>query len=374
MAKIAKQDSDQLADVIAGGLNKFFTEEKIAYISTEETPTDLVSFVSTGCAPLDLAISNRPNGGIPFGRITEITGLESSGKSLLCAHAMANTQKEDGVAVLIDTETAVNWEFFEAVGIRRDKNWVYARLNNIEDIFTCIENIIETVRRSNKNKPVIIVVDSLAAASTKKELEGTYDTQGYNTNKAILIGQALRKITSTIGTEKIALVFTNQLRQKLNAMPFGDQYTTSGGKAVPYHASVRIRITQVGKITKKNDTGKETIGVTVKAQVVKNRLGPPFRSAEFDIFFDRGIDNYGSWLKFLRDKGVVQGKSNALTYNSENLNKEFKFEEKEWKKLLDSNSDLHKDIYLKLCESYIMSYKSEDLTTEDFDVQSFSED
>ncbi len=371
---MAKQDSEQLADIIASGLNKFFKDEKIAFVSDEETPTDLVSFVSTGCSPLDLAISNRPNGGIPYGRITEITGLEASGKSLLCAHAMANTQKEGGIAILIDTETAVNWEFFEAVGVRRDKNWVYARLNNVEDIFTCIENIIETVRRSNKNKPVIIVVDSLAAASTKKELEGTYDTQGYATNKAILIGQALRKITSTIGTEKVALVFTNQLRQKLNAMPFGDQYTTSGGKAVPFHASVRIRITQLGKITKKSDTDKEIIGVTVKAQVTKNRLGPPLRSAEFDIFFDRGIDNYGSWLKFLRAKDIIQGKSNSLTYKSESLNKEFKFEEKEWKRLLDSDSNFKNDIYMKLCESYIMSYKSDNLTTDDLNIQNFTDD
>jgi len=160
-----------------------FKDNKIAFIEDEETPTDLIHFVSTGCALLDIAISNKPHGGIAYGRITEISGLESSGKSLLAIHAMANVQKEGGVAVLIDTETAVNWDFLDVAGVNRQENWVYTHLDTVEDIFASIENIIETVRRSNKEKPVMIVIDSLAAASTKKEMEATYDSQGYATNK-----------------------------------------------------------------------------------------------------------------------------------------------------------------------------------------------
>jgi recombination protein RecA len=213
----------------------------------------------------------------------------------------------------------------------------------------------------------------VAGASTKKEMEGTYDTQGYATNKAILLSQAMRKITSTIGKQKIALILTNQLRQKLNAMPFADPWTTSGGKAIAFHSSVRIRFSLVGKISKKDASGdKDIIGVKVKAQIVKNRLGPPLRTAEFDVFFDRGIDNYGSWLKYLRDKEIVTGKSNALVYNSEALGKEFKFQEKEWKGLLDSDPKFKDDVYMKMCNAYIMSYKTDGLTDDDIEIQESS--
>lgn len=370
MAKTVRED---LADSIAGSLNKLFKDARVAFVKAEETPADLIGFVSTGCAMLDLAVSNRPHGGIAFGRVTEITGLEGSGKSLVAAHTMANVQRSGGVAVLIDTETAVNWEFFDAVGLNRDENWVYAHLDTVEDIFAAVENIIESVRRSSKDRPVIIVIDSIAAASTKREMENTYDTQGYATNKAILISQALRKITSTIGKQKVALVITNQLRQKLNAPAFADPWTTPGGKALAFHASTRIRLSQVGKISKKDGDDKETIGVKIKAQVTKSRLGPPLRIAEFDIYFDRGIDEFGSWLKFLRDKEIVTGRSDALKYTA-NDGKEYKFTEKEWASLLTENEALKDEIYLKLCDTCIMAYKTEGLTHEDVDIKESVED
>lgn len=372
MAKTIRED---LAEVIAGGLNKAF-KEPVAYVGDEETPTDLTDFVSTGCALLDLAVSNKPNGGIAFGRITELTGLEGSGKSLVAAHMMANVQKMDGVAVLIDTETAVNWDFFDAVGVDRQKNWVYAYLNTVEDIFQAVENIIETVRRSHKEKPVIIVIDSMAGASTKLEMEADYDKQGYATGKAIIISQALRKITSTIGRQKIALVITNQLRQKMNAPAFSDPWTTSGGKALAFHSSTRIRFTLTGKIYKKSadKKDKEVIGVNIKAQVVKNRLGPPLRSANFDVYFDRGIDNYGSWLKFLRENGIVSGtRSDALSY-TDAKKKEWEFEEKEWRSLLESNPELRDELYMKLCDTCIMQYNTTGLTNDDVDVVDSEED
>lgn len=371
---MAKAVNDDLAEIIASTLNKEFKDGKVAYVGTEETPTDLVDFVSTGCMTLDLAISNRPHGGIPYGRITELTGLEGSGKSLVAAHVLANCQKAGGVAVLIDTETAVNWEFFEAVGVNREKNWIYAPQQTVEDIFDSVEFIIETVRRSSKDRPVVIVVDSIAGASTKKEMEADYGSQGYATDKAILLSKAMRKVTSLIGKQKIALILTNQLRQKLNAMPFADPWTTSGGKAIAFHSSVRIRFAVTGKITKKNDNDdKEILGVKIKAQVTKNRVGPPLRTAEFDVYFDRGIDNYGSWLQYLRDKEIIVGKSNALTYTSEKSKKEYKFSEKEWKSLL-SNKDFEEEVYNRLCDSFIMSYTTSDLMSDDVSVDKSIDD
>jgi recombination protein RecA len=363
-----KKTEELLSDVIAGNLNKLFKDkDQVAYIGEEDSPTDLTDFVSTGSSVLDLAVSNRPHGGIAFGRITELTGLEGSGKSLVAAHIMANVQKMDGIAVLVDTETAVNWDFFEAVGVDRTKNWVYAHLDTVEDIFEAVVNIIETVRKSSKDKPVVIVIDSVSGASTKQEMSETFDRQGYATGKAILLSSAMRKVTNLLARQKVALILTNQLRQKLGAMPFADPWTTSGGKAVAFHSSTRIRFSQAAKI-KKKDEDKSVVGITCQAVVVKNRLGPPLRKVEFDIYFDRGIDDISSWLKFLKDHSIISGTS-SMTYAAED-GTEYKFTSKDFKKLMMDNPVLKEEIYLKMAETMILHYKTELLTEDDLESSS----
>ena len=235
---MAKKQEMDLADILAGELNKQSKDQKVAFFLDDDTaPTNVEGWVSTGCAMLDVAISNRPYGGLPVGRITEVTGLEQSGKSLLSAHLLAETQKQGGVAVLIDTETAVSREFLEAIGVDVSK-LLYVTADSVEQIFDFTETIIEKVRETSKDRIVTIVVDSVAAASTKTELAADYGKDGYATDKAIIISKAMRKITNMIGRQKITLVFTNQLRHKMNAMPFGDPWTTSGGKALAFHASL----------------------------------------------------------------------------------------------------------------------------------------
>ena len=239
--KQAIDSRDELAGVIADSLNKKFKSMKVAYFldGAEDTPTDLTEWVSTGSSLLDLAISNRPNGGIPVGRITELTGLEASGKSLIGAHLLANTQKQGGLAVYIDTENAMNEEFARAIGIDISK-MLYIQLEAIEDIFDVIENIILKIRESDNDRLVTIVVDSVAAATTKVEQEADFEKDGWATSKAIIISKAMRKVTQLIGRQRICLVFTNQLRVRLG-VSFGDPYTTSGGKALGFHASCRLR-------------------------------------------------------------------------------------------------------------------------------------
>jgi recombination protein RecA len=356
---IPAADRDELAQVIADSLNKLNKDsDQIAYFldGKEDTPTDFTDFISTGATMLDIAISNRPHGGIAVGRITELTGLEGSGKSLVGAQLIANTQKRGGVAVLIDTETAVNPEFFKAVGIDMNK-LVYVHLSTVEDIFDAITNIIEKVRAGkDKDKLVTIIVDSVAAASTKKEMEADFGKDGYATDKAIIISKAMRKITGLLGRERIALVFTNQLRQKMNAPAFSDPWTTSGGKAIAFHASTRIRLSLVGKI---QDGNKNVVGVNVKAVVVKNRLGPPHRVAEFDIYFDRGIDDYGSWLDVLKDNSLVKQSGAWYTMIDETTGEEIKFQSKDFPKLLETNITRKEEIYSKICDTLIMKYRSE---------------
>jgi recombination protein RecA len=300
---------------------------------------------------LDVAISNRPYGGFPVGRICEITGLEQSGKSLLSAHILAETQRKGGVAVLIDTETAVSREYLEAIGVDISK-LLYVSVDTVEGIFEACETIIEKVRTGDKDRLVTIVVDSVAAASSKKEMEADYDKDGYATDKAIIISKAMRKITNMIGRQSIALVFTNQLRQKMNAM-FGDPWTTSGGKALAFHSSVRLRLKNMGQLK----AGDRIVGIKVRCQVIKNRMGPPLRHADFDIFFDRGIDNYGGWLSVMKDGKIVKQAGAWYEYIDIDSGEVMKFQSKDFPKMLE-NAELKDQIYRRICEATILQYKN----------------
>ena len=343
---------DELASALADNLNKQFKDTKVAYFldGSDVTPTDIKDFVSTGSTLLNLAISNKPNGGIAVGRITEINGLESSGKSLIGAHILAETQRKGGVAVYIDTETSVSREFLEAIGIDVG-NMLYVHLETVEDIFEAIEKIVVKIRESERDRLVTILVDSLAGASTHSELEGDFDKEGWATGKAIIISKAMRKITQMIGRQKIALVFTNQLRQKLGVM-FGDPWTTSGGKALPFHASTRIRLKNLGQI---KDKKTNTIGMKMRAQVIKNRLGPPMRHADFNLYFESGIDDDGSWLQVLKDHKLL--KQGGAWYTMKNHNgEELKFQSKDWSAQL-RDTEFKEHCYKLICDKVILKYE-----------------
>ena len=356
---------DELADIIAGELNKQFKSHQVAYFldGAQETPTDVTDWVSTGSTLLDLAISNKKNGGLAAGRITEITGLEGSGKSLIGAHALASTQRKDGLAVYIDTESAVSSEFLQSIGVNTD-NMLYVHLETVEDIFDTIETIVTKIRESDKDRLVTILVDSLAAASTKVEMDADFDKDGWATAKAIVISKAMRKITQLIARQKVCLIFTNQLRQKLGVM-FGDPWTTSGGKALPFHSSTRIRLKNTGQI---KDTKKNTIGIKIRAQIIKNRLGPPLRSAEFPLYFDKGIDDYGSWLEVMKQHNLVKQAGAWYTFVDQD-GKEHKFQSKDFGALV-ADVDTQEYIYNSICEKVILKYDSnklgiDDVTTDD---------
>lgn len=368
---------DELATTLAEGLNKKFKDFKAVYFldNTEETPTDLTEWVSTGSSTLDLAISNRPNGGLPVGRIAEFTGLEAAGKSLIMAHLLANTQKKGGLAVYIDTENALSEEFLKAIGVDVS-NMLYIPLETIEDIFEAIENIIESIRKSSKDRLVTIVVDSIAGATTKIELDADYEKDGWATTKAILMSKAMRKITNTIGKQRILLAFTNQLREKMGVM-FGDKYTTSGGKALGFHASVRVRLQSVGKLKTKIGSKETIVGVETEATVTKNRLGPPYKKARFEIYFDSGINDLGSWFTLLKEYGVVTGSGAWYTLVREDTGEEIKFQAKDWVAKLEADDDLKQYVYDKMCSVAISKYKHTDdlgdIEVDDNDTVGFDE-
>jgi recombination protein RecA len=362
-----KDTRDELADVIADELNKTFKHHQVAFFLTEEeSPNDIAEWISTGSTMLDLAIANKPNGGIAVGRITELNGLEGSGKSLIGSHLLASTQKKGGLGVYIDTESAVSTEFLDAIGVDT-KNMLYVHLETVEEVFETIEAIITKIRESDKDRLVTILVDSLAAASTKVEMDADYDQAGWATQKAIIISKAMRKVTQMIAREKIALVFTNQLRQKLG-VSFGDPWTTSGGKALPFHASTRVRFKNAGQI--KDGSKKNTIGIKIKAQVIKNRLGPPMRTADFPLYFDTGIDNYGSWLTTMKEHKLLEQAGSWYTITEVDMDtgkviKDHKFLSKNFEILLNENDQLREFCYQQICEACILKYDSKQLGIDD---------
>ncbi len=312
---------DDLAGVLADSLNKKFKDYKVAYFldGTDNTPTDVKEFVSTGSTMLDLAISNRPNGGIAVGRITELNGLESSGKSLIGAHLLAETQKKGGVAVYIDTETAVSEDFLGVIGVDINK-MLYLHLETVEDIFEAIEEIVTKVRESDKDRLVTILVDSLAAATTKVELNADYDKDG-------------------------------------------DPYTTSGGKALPFHASTRIRLKNKGQI---KDSKKNVIGMTILAQVIKNRLGPPLRKAEFPLYFESGIDDEGSWLQVLKEHNLAKVGGAWYTMKDHN-GEEIKFQSKDWAEKLE-DEEFKSYCYQLICDKIILKYNKAEIGIDDVEI------
>lgn len=363
MAKSKNELTDELGGLIADTINKQFKTQhlKSAYFleGDDDAPTIIKEWVGTGSTMLDLAISNRKYGGFPVGRVSEITGLEQSGKSLLAAHVLLNTQKKGGLAVYIDTENAISTEFLSAIGLNL-KEMLYIPLETVEDIFETVEVIIDKVRSSDKNRLVTIVVDSIAGASTKTEMAADFDKDGYATAKALIMSKAMRKITNLIGRERICLLFTNQLRQKLNAPAFSDPWTTPGGKSIPFHASVRIRLSSIGAIKSKVNGRDEIIGSRVKAKLVKNRCGPPLRECEYEVYFDSGIDDYSGWLTVMKEHSLVSQSGAWYQWTNKETGEVIKFQSKEFVEKIMSNPKLQDIIYDEIADKVIMKYQKLD--------------
>ena len=356
-----KNDRDELLSELANELNKNNKEGgKVAYfLNEQDDPSTIIDWISTGSSLLDLAISNRPHGGLPCSRIVEIQGLEASGKSLMAAHLCSETQKKGGKAIVIDTENSAAPEFWSSLGVDLSK-LLYIQRETVEEIFEMIEQSIGYIRKNNKDVLLTIIVDSVAGASTKTEIEADYGKDGYATTKAIIVSKAMRKITNMIGRQRVLLVFTNQLRMNLNAMAFGDRYVTAGGKAIAFHSSVRIRLNNIAKL-KKNDV---VIGNTIKGKVIKNRMGPPYREAEFDVYFDSGIADYVSWIEVLKKYEIISGNAAKWKYTT-TAGENVEFATRDFVKLMNDKPELKEEIYLKICDKVIMHYKQPNSTIEE---------
>lgn len=357
--KTTKSDqNDTLADNILSALNKQFKDYPGAFEFLSNANL-IKHWVSTGSDILNLNISNRPNGGLGYSSIVEFFGLPGTGKSLLAAHVLYETQKQDGIAVLFDTEGAVGTlEFYESIGLDSAKVIYSKNIRALEDVFAAMESIIEKYIASDSDQRMTIVVDSIMGATTNAELEADYGIDGFATAKSKILSKAMRKLPGLIGNRNILIVFINQLKENLNAVGFGaEKYKTTGGTAISFTSHVRLYLKK-GKMIK---IGGEEVGHELHVKTVKNRFGPKGKSTVLHVYYESGIDNYGSWLKTLKDCNLITGNAASYKYNvvdpeTGELTEE-KFTAKAFPKLLSDNPDLKAEMYDKLCECLIMKYK-----------------
>jgi len=276
-----------------------------------------IESISTGAINLDAVIGV---GGVPRGRISEIYGPESSGKTTLCLHVIANAQLDGGIAAFIDAEHALDIQYARRLGIDVD-NLLVSQPDTGEQALEIAEVLIRS------NAVDVIVVDSVAALVPRAEIEGEMGDSHVGL-QARLMSQALRKLTGAVSRSNAAVIFTNQIREKIGVM-FGSPETTSGGRALKFYASLRMDIRRIGALK----DGPEIIGNRTRVKVVKNKCAPPFKQAEFDILYGKGISHTGLLIDIGVERGVVdksgswfsygdlrlgQGKENVRTFLEEN--------------------------------------------------------
>ncbi len=297
-----KGRSDALEAVLAQ-IRKEFGDGAIMRLGEAEVTKEVPS-VSTGAFSLDLALGV---GGLPRGRVVEIFGPESSGKTTLALHVIANAQKNGGSAAFIDAEHALDPGYAKRIGVNLDELLVSQPASGEEAL-----NIVESLVRSNAID--VVVVDSVAALTPRAELDGEMGDSHVGL-QARLMSQALRKLTSAISASKTLCIFTNQIREKIGVM-FGNPETTPGGRALKFYASVRLDVRKVGAI--KDATGR-VMGNRTRVKVVKNKVAPPFAEAEFDIMYAKGISWEGSVLDSAIKYGVVAKRGSWLSLGDEQI-------------------------------------------------------
>jgi recombination protein RecA len=306
MAKKNNSSDDFTTDLIKS-LNKEHGS-LIAYnLETDESPTHVKRWISTGSKQLDYIVSNRRDGGLPEGRIVEIFGPPSIGKSHIAIQIARTTQQMGGMVVYIDTENATSVENLRLLGVDISKRFVYVDTHCTEEVLSVAESTIMKARAMEKDVPITIIWDSVAASSPKAELNGTYEQNSIGL-QARAISKGMRKITGVIGQTNTLFVILNQIRTKIGVM-FGDPTTTPGGKAIPFHSSVRIKLGAGSQI---KDKEKEVIGINVSAKTIKNKVSAPFRSCNFEIHFGKGITENEQVFDLLRKNGPAIVNENQI--------------------------------------------------------------
>lgn len=294
-------DRDKALDTALAQIDKQFGKGSVMRLGSDERAP--IEVIPTGSIALDIALGI---GGLPKGRIVEVYGPESSGKTTVALHAIANCQRAGGVAVFIDAEHALDPEYAKALGVDID-----ALLVSQPDTGEQALEIADTLIRSGSID--IIVIDSVAALVPRAEIEGEMGDSHMGL-QARLMSQALRKLTGVLNNTKTTAIFINQLREKIGVF-FGSPETTAGGKALKFYASVRLDVRRIETLK----DGQEAVGNRTRVKVVKNKMAPPFKQAEFDIIYGVGISREGSLLDVGVEQEILKKSGSWYTYESEQL-------------------------------------------------------
>ena len=321
-------EKDKSLNVAVAQIEKQYGKGSIMQLGMRQSVED-VPAISTGALSVDVAVGI---GGVPRGRVVEIFGPESSGKTTLALQIVANAQAKGGVAAYVDAEHALDPQYAKKLGV------------NLEDLLVsqpdCGEdalNITEVLVRSNSLD--VVVIDSVAALVPRAEIEGEIGDSHVGL-QARLMSQALRKLTAVISRSKTCVIFINQIREKIGVM-FGSNETTSGGRALKFYASLRLDVRRIGAI---KDSKGEHIGNRTLLKVVKNKVAPPFRQAEFEIYYNEGISSESSTLDLGVQYGVIEKKGAWFDYNGERLGQG----KEQARQLLIREKKLYKEIIEKV--------------------------